>query len=364
MHRAGMLLGVLFLAALFDAGHAPGGPTTPDHVEPIVDGTSDDAPTDDGRNRGAASSGALFTEAEIVFEPGPSEADVPELFRMSANHFLARREPVETVSKSFTISNVTFPSPVVTPHEVNNTVHCEYFAPRREGSRPGVVVLHILGGDFELSRLFCRYLADQGAAALFVKMPYYGPRRPADAPARMVSLDPRETVAGMRQAVLDIRRAVAWLAAQPEVDPERLGIFGISLGGITAALAATAEPRLHNVCLMLAGGDVGRIGWNAPHMEEIRTSWLASGGTQQSFLELFATIDPVTYAHRARDRRILMLNARHDELVPEACTLALWEAFGRPEIEWMDAGHYSAMRFIFDGLADVTRFFTVEPTAP
>ena len=62
---------------------------------------------------------------------------------------------------------MTFPSPVVTPHANNNTVHCEYFRPLAAGKHPGVIVLHILGGDFDLARLFCRSLAHRGTAALF-----------------------------------------------------------------------------------------------------------------------------------------------------------------------------------------------------
>ena len=81
-------------------------------------------------------------------------------------------------------------------------------------------------------------LAHHGVCALFVKMPYYGPRRPLGSTARMISLDPKESVRGMTQAVLDIRRATACLAGQAEVDGHRLGLFGISLGAITGALAA------------------------------------------------------------------------------------------------------------------------------
>ena len=46
-------------------------------------------------------------------------------------------------------------------------------------------------------------------------------RRPAEVKVRMISEDPRQTVAGMRQAILDIRRGAAWLAAQKEVDGEQ-----------------------------------------------------------------------------------------------------------------------------------------------
>ena len=143
---------------------------------------------------------------------------------------------------------VTFPSPVVTPHPNNNTVHCEYFQPVAPGKHPGVIVLHILGGDFAGAVAFvlpCTLAPSRRGGVVRRRCSYYGPApgRP-EVKARMVSLDPQETVRGMTQAVLDVRQATAWLGSRPEIDAEQLGIMGISLGGITAALAASAEPRL------------------------------------------------------------------------------------------------------------------------
>jgi cephalosporin-C deacetylase-like acetyl esterase len=266
---------------------------------------------------------------------------------------------LELTDKEPTVAEL-FPSPVVTPHPENNTVHCEYFRPVTPGKHPAVIALHILGGDFDLSRLFCRHLAQHGVAALFLKLPYYGPRRPANSDVRMITEDPNATVANMRQGILDIRRGAAWLCAQDEVDRDRLGIFGISLGGITSALASTAEPRFGHICLMLAGGDMGKIAWESPEVKDVRERWLARGGTKGQFYELLKQIDPVTYGDRVRDRKILMLNASHDEVIPKVCTESLWHAFGEPEIEWMDAGHYSAMRYIFTALTRVTKFFKDE----
>lgn len=296
-------------------------------------------------------------EGEIAFEPAANEAKLPKFARLKAHRFAFKQQAMPTASKQLTMFEVTFPSPVVTEHVNNNTVHCEYFRPVDEGRYPAVVVLHILGGDFDLSRMFCRQLASNGVAALFLKMPYYGPRRQPGVEQRMIMGDPRQTVSGMQQAVLDIRRGAAWLAAQPEVDADQLGVFGISLGGITSALAATCEPRFQKVCLMLAGGDIGKIGWEAKELAPLRQRWLEMGETKRSFLKTMAVIDPVTYADQVRGRKILMLNATRDEVIPRACTDSLWKAFGEPEIVWMDAGHYSAMRFIFDGMARVTRFF-------
>lgn len=293
----------------------------------------------------------------IHFQPGPEEAEVPEMYRLGAASFEFQQRSVPTTAAGYKVWELTFPSPVETPFEVNNTVHGEYFCPVRQGKHPAVIVLHILGGDFDLSRLFARQLAQSGVAALFIKLPYYGPRRPEGLKVRMVSEDPRQTVAGMRQAILDIRRGVAWLAAQEETDAERLGVFGISLGGITGALALAIEPKLKLGCLMLAGGDVAKVAWDDERLAKLRDRWLDEGGTKEEFFDLWKSIDPVTYAERAKGKRMLMLNARHDEIIPPACTESLWRALGQPEIVWYEAGHITAMRFLFDGLARVTRFF-------
>jgi len=261
------------------------------------------------------------------------------------------------VTETLEVWDVEFPSPMTTAEEANNTVYCEYYRSRLPGRRPSVIVLHILGGDFPLSRLFANALAQHGVNALFLKMPYYGPRGDPMSRRRMVSADPNETVEGMTQAVLDIRRGVSWLTARPEVDAGQIGIFGISLGGITAALAAGAEPQIKNVCLLLAGGDVGQASWDADELRAVRERWLAAGKTREEYFDLLRVVDPVTYATAARGKRILMLNASSDEVIPRSCTESLWKALGEPEIRWYPGGHYSVMRHIIGVLLRVPHFF-------
>lgn len=302
----------------------------------------------------------VIRTGEVKFEERADEAKVPERFRLKPHTFAFRDEPLPEATEGVKVSLVTFPSPVVTPHELNNTVHCEFFLPERKEKVPAVVVLHILGGDFPLSRLFCSALASRGVAALFVKMPYYGPRRAPGNSRRMVSKEPQETIEGMTQAILDIRRGAAFLGAQPEIDPEQLGVFGISLGGITGGLAASVEPRFQNVCLLLAGGDMGRIGWENPELKDVREKWTKSGKTREEFFDLMKQVDPVQYASAARGKRILMLNAKSDEIIPKACTESLWRAFGEPEIVWYDGGHYTVARSFFTILDKSTGFFAVK----
>lgn len=313
-----------------------------------------------GLVRAAAAADSPVKSGVVEFVPAGDESVLPEQFRLPRHTFRYEQTPLPTLGKVMTVSKVTFRSPVVTPHPNNNTVHCEYFCPTTAGSKPGVVVLHILGGDFDLARLFCRAMATRGTAALFLKMPYYGERRQEGSPARMISLDPHETVRGMTQAVLDIRRAAGWLAAREEIDQQQIGILGISLGGITAALALGIEPRFTKACLLLAGGDMGQVVWQSPEMAELRKRWTAAGHTREELFEIFRPVDPVTYAKPVAGRQILMLNASHDEVVPPACTKALWRAFGEPEIVWWNAGHYTAVRYLFSGAARAVEFFQPE----
>ena len=106
---------------------------------------------------------------EVRFELTDKESTVAEMFRLEPHTFPFAQEFQKTSSTAMEISLVTFPSPVVTPHPENNTVHCEYFRSLSPGKHPGVIVLHILGGDFDLSRLFCRNLAQHGISALFLE---------------------------------------------------------------------------------------------------------------------------------------------------------------------------------------------------
>src|SRR3954454_21399766 len=88
---------------------------------------------------------------EVAFRPGPEESSVPERFRLEPAVFSYELIPV-LATPAYTVSRLRFPSPVTTADPENNVVHAEYFAPIGRGPRPAVIVLHILGADFPLSR--------------------------------------------------------------------------------------------------------------------------------------------------------------------------------------------------------------------
>jgi hypothetical protein len=55
-----------------------------------------------------------------------------------------------------------------------------------------------------------------------------------------------------------------------------------------------------------------------------------------------------------------MFNARHDRVIPRACTEALWKAAGEPEIHWWNANHYSAIWYLPAALLQISEFFAQE----
>ena len=299
----------------------------------------------------------LFESGTISFRN--SDSDVPARFRLSDHEFEYSQRLLKRWGELADVYEVSFPSPIETEFDVNNTVSCEYFRPTTfddsADQHPGIIVLHILGGDFELSRTICRTFATNGIGSLFLKMPYYGPRRPAKSKRRMISPNLDETVEGMTQAVLDIRRATAWLGSRSEIDSERLGITGISLGGIVGCLAAENEPNLKRGCFVLAGGDLPVIVMESDEMTKVRD---ANRDTdRQRAVALLAEVDPLTYASALAGRKVLMFNAKNDKVVPRACTEKLWDRLGKPKIEWWNANHYSAIVYLPKGLVRITTFF-------
>ncbi len=93
---------------------------------------------------------------------------------------------------------------------------------------------------------------------------------------------------------------------------------------------------------MLGGG--GFVDGYAGH--PLAKKWFALyenlGGNRDAIKKLFAPIDPITCAANLKERKLIILAASRDDIVPPSMAKMLWEASGKQKIVWYDATHYSA----------------------
>ncbi len=288
------------------------------------------------------------------------QKNVPPRYRLGERSFsyeLEKKSDLPAIGVS--VYRLRFPSPVKTATPENNTVHAEYYRPAGKGPFPAVIVLDITGGNQMLSRHIATYLAQNGVAGLFVQMAYYGPRRPPGSRLRLMSPNLKQTTAAVTQTVLDLRVAAAWMESRSELDRKRLGILGTSLGSFLSALTGEMEPRLGRVAVLLGGG--GFVDGYAGH--PLAKKWVALleglGGDRSVVKKMFAPIDPITCAANLKQRKLLILAASRDDIVPPSMARMLWEASGKQTLVWYDCTHYGAALHIADALERIVEHFRI-----
>jgi dienelactone hydrolase len=279
----------------------------------------------------------------VRFDPKDDEkAGVVERYRMpvfSFDYKLTLRHDLRHTGVR--VFDLTFPSPVKSSVPENNTVYAELFLPPGDGPFPAAVVLDILQGNALVSRGEAMWLAQNGVAGLVVYMAHYGPRRPPGSTVRLLSMNIPHTLDAVKQTVLDIRCAVAWLASRKEIDANRIGITGTSLGSFLSAIVAANEPRIKNVCLMLTGGGLVDAYYDHP-LAKPYTPLIDLVGGKLTMKLLIAPVDPLTYAKQLKGKNLLMVCASRDDVVPPKAATRLWEATGKQKIVWVNSTHVGA----------------------
>ena len=107
---------------------------------------------------------------------------------------------------------------------------------------------------------------------------------------------------------------------------------------------------------------MAEILWDMPEAEarNSRKAWVDSGRSKEELARLTHPFDPLTYAAGLRQKRVLMIAGRSDEVIPPSATTRLWEAAGRPPIHWLHCGHYSAAGYLLPIFREVVEFFAEE----
>jgi len=180
-------------------------------------------------------------------------------------------------------------------------------------------------------------------SALRLSLPYHHQRMPPELHRAdyIVSSNVARTVQVCRQAVLDARRAIAWLASEGY---ERIGILGTSLGSCLALLTTAHEPLIRAEALNHISPYFADVVWRGLSTEHVRQG-LDGHIDLDTLRDLWKPISPWWYLDRLRDRQTLLVYAKYDLTFPVDLSEELVREFGKRqvphEVAVLPFGHYT-----------------------
>jgi hypothetical protein len=238
---------------------------------------------------------------------------------------------------------LTFTSAVESPWAENNLVHARLFAV--SGSGPAVVVLPQWNARWDVQVNICRWLNRMGITALRLSMPYHDRRMiPGHERAdNLVGPNIGLTLQANRQAVLDTRRCLLWLAQQGY---GKLGLVGTSIGSAVGFVTMAHEPLVRAGAFLHVStyfADVVRTGMNTTHVWE----GLRGSVSADELRRYWSPISPFPYVQRMRGstQKMLMVAGEYDPTFwPEFSASIIREVRGagvQADTLLMPCGHYS-----------------------
>jgi hypothetical protein len=226
---------------------------------------------------------------------------------------------------------------------------------KRQPRAPGLLYIHSHGGNYDLGKeeLLCGLdvmhpyapvCVQQGLVTLAIDSWCFSGRKHqpdgtrGEHDAFKLMLWRGQVLWGMM--LFDEFQAVTYLQGRPEVAPERIGAFGISMGSTKAWWLAALDPRIA-LCADLC--------YLTDYEELIRTDNLAGHGIYYYVPDLLKHFQAHEICELIAPRPHLSLNGRKDLLTPPAGVerihdhlVPLYQQYGRPEdlrIELFDCAH-------------------------
>lgn len=232
--------------------------------------------------------------------------------------FDPRAEPLETqIIKRWNEHGARYTELMFTgmTHEGSKVrVYAISSAPEGQKNLPGI--LHIHGGGQTVSPGWLRFWNDRGYAALTFNWGGKWPGRDKFTDWGKLTQGNHQTVGTMLMATKPSvresswylwtrvsRRALTWLERMEEVDPNRLGIFGVSMGGTIIWPFAAVDTRVKAACAIYG------VGWNT-YPDELGTPDPAQHNPDVKRWR--ALMEPESYARLVRCP-ILFLDATNDQ---------------------------------------------------
>lgn len=247
------------------------------------------------------------------------------------------------------------------------TVNITMYMPNRQkigdSTVPAVLMLPPTGGVNLLDRKMAKTFCSAKMSAIIIENDFANIESQAKGPL----LDPADHELSYHRATAAVKAVMQFVADDEQLDQERVGLFGVSLGGILGAFAMATQPEIAAGYLIVAGGDVPNI---LAHSEQdevsrIRRKRMKEQGFNtrdeyEIFLREHMVLDPMDLTLTMLPETLHMVISRRDDNVPTENQEALHLAFGEPEATYSNSGHVNTVinSLLFKGdRRRVSRFF-------
>lgn len=140
-----------------------------------------------------------------------------------------------------------------------------------------------------------------------------------------------DDVRNSMEEVVNLRRALDVLWAQPDVDRGRFAYVGHDFGGMYGVLAGSLDRRPTHYVIMASTARFSDWYLYRPRLE---------GEAREAFIRLMAEIDPITHVPDLSPARLFFQFATDDFHVPRERAEEFFAAAQEPkEMKWYEAGH-------------------------
>lgn len=281
----------------------------------------------------------------------PAKYDADLIFGYDRNLPLSPQETLAEETPLYQVYKITYRS------ARDQRVPALLILPRNRGEEklPCVILMHGLGGDKRMFQMLWGPLAQAGYALFAIDAQYHGERKPSD-DIPFFGMYPYRARDALIQTVIDLRRGMDYLQTRKEIDPNRIGYIGASMGGIIGSIFAGVDERVKAPVLLVAGGD-----WKILMEKSTLSMWrdAAKNNPKQmeEALRVMDVVDPVNWVGRIAPRPVLFINGDADDVVPVESNKALHNAANEPKrVVWYKGGHVPPPSDWFTVIGEVTRW--------
>ncbi|MGZ8752171.1 MAG: alpha/beta hydrolase family protein [Acidimicrobiia bacterium] len=210
----------------------------------------------------------------------------------------------------------------------------------RDGPRPWLVAIHGFGMGYPFMDFVglhgLRIHRELGLNVVLPVLPLHGPRKITRFSGEaFLSFDLVNTVHGITQAMWDIRRVISWIRTR---EPTAIGVYGVSLGGYSAALLASLEDDLDCVIAGIPVADFPAL-FRAHSPTHIRMRALEHSILGGNAEVVHRVISPLAIAPCVAEDRRFIYAGLGDRLARPTQAHLLWKHWDEPNIHWYGGNH-------------------------